>query len=112
MARYLYHPTHQFTERMEKIRRNDPAAYKRIRAVIDRLLENPLDADGKMHGGHRGRLKKYVGKGDYRILYHWCELCRKANEKQYKECRNCETIPDQSVIFFDIYHKAESRRVK
>jgi len=112
MARYLYHPTAQFTERLEKIRKADPAAHKRIRAVMDRLLENPLDSDGKMHGDFRGRLKKYVGKGDYRIIYHWCELCRKANEKQRDACVDCETIPDQSVIFFDVYHKAESRRVK
>jgi len=94
------------------VRKNDLAAYKRIRAVIDRLLENPLDSDGKMHGDFRGKLKKYVGKGDYRILYHWCELCRKANEKLDDICTDCEAIPNQSVIFFDLYHKAESRRVR
>ncbi len=112
MARYLYQPTPQFVDRLEKIRKNDPATHKRIWAVVERLLDNPLDSDGKMHGEHRGMLKKYVGKGDYRILYYWCELCRKANEKQIEVCRNCETIPDQSVIFFEVYHKAESRRVK
>jgi len=112
MPRYVYQPTAEFAEQLDRIRRRNPTDYERIRAVIERLLENPLDSDGKMHGEHRGKLKKYVGKGDYRILYHWCELCRKANEKLKAVCSHCGTIPDQSVVFFDLYHKAESRKFK
>jgi hypothetical protein len=111
MAAYLYRPTGKFSTQLEKIRKNDPPGYKRVMSVIDRLLETPGDADGKMQGAHHGKLKKYVGRRDYRILYHWCELCRKANKKQDEVCVDCETIPDQSVIVFDIYHKSDMKKI-
>jgi len=110
MARYLYHPTEEFAEKLRRIEKTDPPGYVRIRKVIERLLDNPSDADGKMQGSHRGVLKKYVGRRDYRILYHWCELCRKANKKREESCSDCEKIPDESVIFFDIYHKSDAKR--
>ncbi len=56
MSAYTYHPTREFTLKMEKISRSDPPGHERIRQVIDRLLENPADADGWMHGVHQGRL--------------------------------------------------------
>lgn len=108
----LYRPTEQFTRKLEKVKGSDPAGYKRIRQVIDRLLEDPGDADGKMHGLYNGRFKKYVGRRDYRIIYHWCELCRKENRRLEKQCDDCETIPDNSVIFFDLYHKNEMKKIK
>lgn len=109
--KYLYEPTEMFTEKLERIKLNDPSGYDRIIKVRDRLLKNPIDADGKMHGIYNGRFKKYVGRSGYRIIYYWCELCRKENRKLDKTCDHCEKIPDQSVIFFDLYHKNKSKRV-
>lgn len=99
-----------FSMKLEKIRKSDPAGYSRIKGVIDRLLVNPSDSDGKMHGRHNGRLKKYVGRRDYRLIYYWCELCRKENRRLESTCEQCDAIHDQSVIFFDIYHKKDSKR--
>jgi hypothetical protein len=102
---YLYSPTKLFTKKLESVKLRDPLGYDRIIMVKDRLLVNPNDADGKMHGQYNGRFKKYVGKSGYRLIYYWCELCRKENRRLDKACDNCKEIPDQSVIFFDLYHK-------
>jgi len=111
MPSYIYQPTEHFLSRLEKIRGQDPRGYRRVRKVIDRLLENPADSDGRMHGSHRDKFKKYVGRGEYRILYYYCELCRKANLRLLEECRRCRTIPDNSVMFFDVFHKNEKAKL-
>jgi len=105
---FLYHPTECFNTKLEKIRKHDPPGFERIRKVIDRLLHNPGDADGRMHGMHHSRFKKYVGRRDYRLIYEWCELCRKASRKLEERCSRCEEIPDHSVVFFDVFHKNEA----
>jgi hypothetical protein len=108
----LYRPTEHFSRKLEKVKLSDPPGYKRIRQVVERLIAEPDDADGKMHGLYRGRFKKYVGKHDYRIIYYWCALCRKENRRLEKECDDCPVIPDNSVIFFDLYHKNEMKKFK
>ena len=50
MFKYTYYPTHNFIVRLEKIKRRDPLGHSRIESVIERLLENPNTADGRMHG--------------------------------------------------------------
>jgi mRNA-degrading endonuclease RelE of RelBE toxin-antitoxin system len=112
MATYKYYPTSSFSVKLSKIRKKDPSGYKRIRKVIARLLDNPADADGVMHGKHHGRLKKYVGRRDYRIIYHWCEICRKEREKLLRQCTECDLMTDRSVMFFDLYHKNEISMLK
>ena len=112
MSAYKYYPTRNFTAHLEKISKKDPAGHARILAVIDRLLENPGEADGVMKGEFRGRLKKYVGRRDYRLIYYYCELCHKPNQKLTKVCDNCQKIEKTSVIFLDVYHKNEKKRLK
>jgi hypothetical protein len=108
---YQFTPTEQFSEKFETLKTTDPAGYKRIGKVIERLLVNPDDADGKMHGVYHGRLKKYVGRRGYRLIYYWCELCRKENRRLENACEKCDEISDHSVIFFDLYHKKDSKKL-
>ena len=108
----LYRPTELFLKKLEKIKNTDPPGYKRIQQVVQRLIAQPNDADGKMQGLYQGRYKKYVGRRDYRVIYSWCKLCRKENRRLEKECEDCQVIPDNSVIFFDLYHKNEAKRFK
>ncbi|WP_225071458.1 toxin [Desulfuromonas sp. CSMB_57] len=109
---FEYFPTPAFSAKMDRIRKTDPHGYLRIRKTIHRLLENPATADGWMHGIHHGRLKKYVGRRDYRLIYHWCEQCRKTSRKLADRCGFCEEVHERSVIFFDIYHKNEQHELK
>lgn len=111
MQSYRYYPTDHFSSRLERIRKVDPQGHERIWKVMHRLLENPADADGKMHGLHHGRLKKYVGRRDYRLIYHWCELCRKESRRLEERCGHCDEVTDHSVIFFDVYHKNEINKL-
>ena len=108
----LYRPTEHFSDKLLKVKHSDPAGYERIMHVVERLVDEPDDADGKMHGLYQGRFKKYVGRRDYRIIYSWCKICRKENRRQENECEGCSTIPDNSVIFFDLYHKNEMKKFK
>ena len=68
----LYQPTEHFSRKLGKVKQADPPGYKRIQQVIERLLVEPDDADGKMKGLYQGRFKKYVGRRDYRIIYYHC----------------------------------------
>jgi hypothetical protein len=111
MQAYLYQPTDHFLNRLKKIKEQDRHGYERIKKVVERLLVNPDDADGQMRGIHRGTFKKYVGRRDYRLIYYYCELCRKANRRLETTCEDCKTIPDRSVIFFDVFHKNESTKL-
>lgn len=106
--RFSYQPTRAFSAKLTRIEKIDPPAFKRIRKVIARILDNPEDADGRMHGVHHSRFKKYVGRRDYRLIYEWCALCRKTARKLHDRCENCHELPDHSVVFFDIYHKNEA----
>jgi hypothetical protein len=58
---YQFKPTEQFSEKFKAIKSAGPSGYKRISKMIERLLLNPDDADGKMHGLYNGRLKKICG---------------------------------------------------
>ncbi len=111
MTPFTFFATPSFKTKIAKIEKHDPPGHARIRSVIDRLLLNPSDADGWMHGEHHGRLKKYVGRRDYRLIYHWCELCRKEGHKLHSQCGFCSEVTDNSVIFFDVYHKNEANRL-
>jgi hypothetical protein len=53
-----------------------------------------------MHGLHHGRMKKYVGRRDYRLIYYWCEECRKENRRLEDKCGHCAEVGEHSVIFF------------
>ena len=109
---FNYFPTPDFSSKLSKIEKHDPPGHARILGVIDRLLENPADADGWMHGGYHGRLKKYVGRRDYRLIYHWCEICRKEGKKLEDKCGFCHEVTDNSVVFFEVYHKNEAKQIK
>lgn len=104
---FLFQGTVHFRRRLEEVRRTDPPGHLRVLKVIERLLSHPEDTDGRMHGEHHGKLKKYAGRGDYRLIYIWCEECRRANRHLTAACELCGAIPDHSVVFFDIFHKSE-----
>ena len=104
--------TKAFEHKLGKIKKSDPQGYQRINKVIGRILDSPQEPDGVMKGVHHNRLKKYVGRGDYRIIYHWCEQCRKEQVTRELQCESCDQVKDHSVVFFDLYHKNELAHLK
>lgn len=109
---YTYSPMPYFVRKLEVVKRSDPGGHNRILKVIERLLNDPQNGDGKMRGLYNGRFKKYVGRKDYRLIYYWCHLCRKENKRLEQKCGGCDELPDNSVIFFDLYHKADMKKLK
>jgi hypothetical protein len=108
---FSYQATARFARKLEDLSRMDPAGHRRVTEVINRVLERPQENDGQLHGIHQGRLKKYVGRSGWRLVYDWCRACRKANRRQSLACELCGIIPDNSVIFFDLFHKNEAARL-
>jgi hypothetical protein len=104
---HQYYPTDLFAGKLAQVRKTDPGGYERILKTIDRLLVDPSGADGKMKGVYHGRLKKYVGRREYRLIYYWCARCLKENRRLH-----CGPIPNNSVIFFDLYHKKNKKRIR
>ncbi len=109
---HFYYPTNHFKRQLEHLERDDINSFKRVSKVIDRLLVDPTNADGKMRGIYDGRLKKYVGRADYRIIYHWCSQCRKEKMHLTNSCGQCGKIPENSVIFFELYHKKDMKKLQ
>lgn len=101
-----------FSRKMGQVMSDDPQGHNRIKKVIDRLLVTPDISDGKMRGFYNGRFKKYVGRKEYRLIYYWCRLCRKENRRLESKCDGCDELPDNSVIFFDLYHKKDMKKFK
>lgn len=108
MTPYRYHPTPCFEGKLERIKKQDPGGFMRISKAIERLLSHPGEADGRMRGTHHSRFKKYVGRRDYRLIYEWCAICRKASKKLEDRCAKCAEIDDNSVVFFDVFHKNQT----
>lgn len=109
---FVYRPMPHFVKKLDRVQQDDPPGHERIGRIIDRLLEDPSNADGKMHGLYNGRFKKYVGRKDYRLIYYWCRMCRKENKRLEQRCDGCDELPDNSVIFFDLYHKRDKKKLK
>lgn len=109
---FVFTPMDHFSRKLELVKKSDRPGYNRIQKVIARLLVDPANGDGKMRGLYNGRFKKYVGRRDYRLIYYWCRLCRKENKRLEQKCDGCDTLPDNSVIFFDLYHKGDLKKLK
>lgn len=109
---FIYQPMPHFIRKLDQVEGVDPSGYSRISKVIDRLLLDPGNSDGKMKGLYNGRFKKYVGRKDYRLIYYWCHLCHKENRRLEQKCDGCDELPDNSVIFFDLYHKKDMKKLK
>lgn len=110
--KFVYWPMPHFSKKLAEVQHVDPPGYARIHKIIERLLDDPSNADGKMKGLYNGRLKKYVGRKDYRLIYYWCRLCHKESTRLARKCEGCNHPPENSVIFFDLYHKSDKKKLK
>ena len=110
MSDYNLHHTELFSRKLRKIKQHDLVGFGRVEKTLARLSSAPGESDGKMQGPHRGKLKKYAGRGGYRIIYNWCDSCRKSRHHLEGKCSSCGKIPDNSVVLHDIYHKSDAQK--
>lgn len=110
--RYEYKETEKFAKSIKKIQRLDQVGFLRIKKIIDRLLDNPKLSDGSLHGDKKGQFKKYVGESGYRLIYTWCEECKRLNFQEKNDCSTyCDLFPQNTIIFMDVFHKQDFRKL-
>lgn len=110
-GRFHFYSADYFKKSLSRIQKADPDGARRIVAVMERLLENPAETDGMLTGPRRGLMKKYVGKSGYRLIYKWCQSCKKLAGEIRRDCPDCGQLGNESVVFFDVFHKADAARL-
>jgi hypothetical protein len=108
---YSFHASEHFLKNLQGFRKSDPEGHAHIQKVIERLLRSPEDNDGMLTGPHRGKMKKYVGRSGYRLIFKWCRSCQKLGAGLGEDCPSCGTLPPDSVVFLDVFHKSEAGKL-
>lgn len=98
----IYDESLLFAEKLSKIKRKDSVTFKRVKKTIEKLLINPAGYDRALQGFHRCKFEKYVGRELARIVYTWCENCRKYDCAKVNECDDCEKKADNTLRLFDV----------
>jgi mRNA-degrading endonuclease RelE of RelBE toxin-antitoxin system len=99
--------TEKFDKQLKKL--GDKVRIRRINAKVDEILEFPYRNIDFGVGRWRGKRKERVG--DDRIFFAICAQCRKERHQINNNCHNCESIPDNTIRFFEIIdsHKYNER---
>ena len=100
-----------FTASFERTIRSKKKRLRRLveaaKTGVSSILRNPYAHDGWLKGDLRGKHKKYVGAGHYRIVYAICEECRRLGHRDLNRCEFCEQTTDKTVVFFFVGPKKE-----
>ena len=87
----------------KKIKKMDKKARKRIENAILDLRENPYHNTEFLKGQWKGKRKLRVG--DYRVVFIICEECQRLNHKTYNRCKDCGSIPPNTIIIVDLIRR-------
>jgi mRNA-degrading endonuclease YafQ of YafQ-DinJ toxin-antitoxin module len=110
-GRLIYDESDKFADKIKYIQKKDPETFRRIKAVINRLLVTPTIYDHPLQGEKKCKFVKYVGKNLARIVYNWCENCRRSNSVEVNQCADCTSKPDNTLRLFDVYYKNEANKL-
>ncbi len=93
-----------FQKHLEKLTKRDGALKKRLLQRIQEMTtEKPASQIGYI-GDLKGKWKMRVG--DYRLIYAYCEDCRKYKHEILNECYRCFEKDDTNLVFFDVIHRS------
>jgi len=110
-VKLIYDESKTFAKRIKKIARKDPINFRRIQKTIDRLRLNPDKYDKALQGDSRCRFEKYIGRDLLRLVYTWCENCRKFNCVKINKCEGCGSKSANTLRLFDIYYKQDAGKL-
>jgi hypothetical protein len=103
--RYDLYETNRAKEGRKKLERGGAHIKESIRKAYERLSQDPYSGTTFLKGLLRGKRKlKFMGK-KLRIVFAICEECRRLGQKKLNNCRDCEHIPNNAVMIFDIFFK-------
>jgi len=81
----------------------NPQTKKRVKSVIDRILENPKTQSHLLKKERgidlRGKRRRHVS-GNYVLVYAICDECIKLGHQKFNNCNICNGAPQKRVIFF------------
>ncbi len=66
-------------------------------------IEQPHSQIGYL-GDLKGKWKMRVN--DYRLIYAYCQDCKKYKHQSLNSCYGCGTKGDDALIFFDVIHRS------
>jgi len=82
---------------------SNPQMKKRLKSVIDRILENPKVQSHllRKEGGIdlRGKRRRHVS-GNYVLVYAICDECINSGHQKFNNCGGCDGVAKNKVIFF------------
>jgi len=73
---------------------------KRILNKIDKLIDDPLMGEPLKYD-LRGLYSVPVAR-HFIIVYAYCGMCRKKGDDQIVCCHDCNSVPDETIRFFDV----------
>jgi mRNA-degrading endonuclease RelE of RelBE toxin-antitoxin system len=103
----LYVPffSDDFKKHLEKLTRRDNVLNKRIINQIEDMKNDPYRNSIELSYELKG--KRRVKVGDYRLIYAVCSDCRKKGYVKFNQCYDCKSKDDNTIIFFDVFHRSK-----
>jgi mRNA-degrading endonuclease RelE of RelBE toxin-antitoxin system len=93
-----------FKKHLDKLTKKDGNLKKRLLERINEMsAEKPLSQIGYI-GELKGKWKMRVG--DYRLIYAYCDDCKKHKHQFLNSCYGCGAKEDNALIFFDVIHRS------
>jgi mRNA-degrading endonuclease RelE of RelBE toxin-antitoxin system len=94
----------KFREPLKKLTKKDEHLKKRLLDQIMEMEKEPPFSQVSLIGDFTGKWKMRVG--DYRLLYAYCQDCKKHKHQSYNNCLDCNTKKDNTLIFFEVFHRS------
>lgn len=94
----VYTPT--FDKQLKKLKKTASVRFKRVQNAIQTILAAPYQNIDFGKGIYRGKRKWRVGSD--RIIFVVCKQCRELEHQIYNQCNDCDSTPDETVIFVTI----------
>ena len=84
---------------------------KAVQKKVDMIVRNPLALGEPLKGNFRGYLSSPV-RGNFLIIYLYCQACRRKGDDEVVLCDDCAQCPDNTVKFVDMgpHERAYGRR--
>jgi mRNA-degrading endonuclease RelE of RelBE toxin-antitoxin system len=98
-----------FKKHFEKLTKKDVSLKNRLRECIDEMaVKKPYSQIG-YSGDLNGKWKMRVG--DYRLIYVYCEDCRRCCHQVFNDCYRCCDRSGDVLIFFDVIHRSNDYKL-
>jgi len=93
-----------FKKHFDKLTKKDNMLKKRLTDKIKEMCIAKPEGQTELVGILKGKYRIRVG--DYRLIYAYCEDCKKHNYQIYNKCYECSTKSDDTLVLFDVIHRS------